>query len=56
MIEECGLEILEKTDVSEENALGIWEKSEIEYLKLLEEKEDELDEIDLEFNRRFGVF
>jgi len=42
--------------VSEENALGIWNKSEVEYLKVLEELGDQIDEIDTEFNRRFGMF
>ena len=42
--------------MSEENALGIWQKSEDEYLKVLEEKGDTIDEIDIEFNRRFGMF
>ena len=53
---DSGLEIVEQTDVSEENALGIWNKSEVEYLKVLEELGDQIDEIDTEFNRRFGMF
>ena len=56
LVQSSGLELVEKTDVSEENALGIWTVSEEEYLKVLEEREGTLDDIDIEFNRKFGIY